>query len=297
MIILLAVVPACQYNHGFIESTILPDWLSGLKISTYGLMMACGFISANYLLQKEFFRLNIPVKLADSIIIALVVGGLLGAKIFYVWETSSRWSGWQGFKDQMFSLGGLTWYGGMVVATLFAAILLYRKKMSFMRMADISTPALALGYMFGRLGCLLSGDGCYGIACTYNWPAPFAMAFPNGHAHWSDITQMYNNPDVVVYNTPLYEAFISLLLFSYFYSKRKNEWPFGTKVVTFLILHSLQRFFIEFIRLNPKDVLGVTQAQFVSIVLILISVVYLILKRKEIQVYLKEGQYGNTPNK
>ncbi len=257
--------------------------------------MAFGFLTANFLLHKDFTRLKMPIKMADNLIIIIALGGILGAKIFYVWETAGQWSGWAGFSDRFFSGGGLTWYGGFIVAMLFSFYYLRKNNVPFLRMADIGTPSMAIGYFFGRMGCLVSGDGCYGIACPYDWPAPFAMAFPNGAASWERIIAEYGgDPNVIVYNTPFYEGFFSLMLFAWFQAIRKKEWPRGTKFFTFVILHSMARFFVEFIRLNPRDVFGVTQAQFISLTLIAVSVGYLISKKSEI-VQRLQGEFDGSP--
>lgn len=285
ILIIAAGVPflGCHYDQGFLKPEFLPGPLGGLKLSTYGIMMALGFLTANFILHKEFTRLNLPIKMADNLIIIIAIGGILGAKVFYIWETSAQWSGWAGFVDRFFSGGGLTWYGGFIVASLFSYFYLRKNNIPFLRMADIGTPSMALGYFFGRMGCLVSGDGCYGEVCPYDWPAPFAMAFPNGAAvsSWNQIVSEHG-PDAVVYNTPFYEGFFSLLLFAYFQRTRMKEWPLGTKFFTFVILHSVSRFFVEFIRLNPRDVFGVTQAQFISLTLIVVSIAYIAYRRREI---------------
>ena len=292
----------CSYKGGFITADFLPED-SWIRLSTYGLMMACGFLTANFLLQKEFHRLGMRVAMADTIIIILVLGGIAGAKLFFVWETSDHWYGVSGFFSQLFSLGGLTWYGGVVVAGVAMLVYLRYVKISYARMGDIGTPALAIGYMFGRLGCLFSGDGCYGMACDLGWPAPFAMAFPNGAAHdtWSELVRDHG-PDVVVYNTPFYEATFSLLLFAFFFFKRTREWPLGVKFVTFIILHSLFRFLVEFIRLNPPVTLPfgevpITQGQFISLAFIAVSIFYLVKQRGEIMKWIKGAEPYGTGNK
>lgn len=268
------------------------------QISTYGIMLALGFITANYLLQREFHRLNYDPRIADNLIILLAIGGILGAKIFFFWESSSQWHGWAGFMELLKNFGGgLTWYGGFIVSNIFAYIYLRKVKMSYLHVADVGAHVMAMGYVFGRLGCFVSGDGCYGIAAPAGWPAPFAMAFPNGAAPWSEIVQRYHDPNVIVYNTPLFEASFSFLLFLFFYLIRKKEWPLGVKFMTFILLHSIFRFFVEFIRLNPRDVFGVSQAQFLSIILVAMAIVYYVYKRKEIVARLSGVTSGSSGHK
>lgn len=283
VILLLFSATGCSYERGFLISDFLPESFYFNKISTYGIMMACGFLTANFLVQKEFYRLKLPLKLGDNLIIGAAIGGISGAKIFFVLETYNSWYGFDGFIRHLFSGAGLTWYGGMIVACLVCFIILRRGGYSFLRMADITTPMMAMGYVFGRLGCLVSGDGCYGIACNIDLPAPFCMAFPNGAADWS------HGPGVTVYNTPFFEGFVSLLLFTYFYLIRQKEWPLGVKFFIFVFIHSLFRFLVEFIRLNPTDVFGVTQAQFISIVMMLSCFGYFYYRRGEIVEYWRKN--------
>jgi len=287
LLVLVLFNESCHYNRGFLVSEFLPENMFFSKISTYGIMLALGFITANFLLQPEFKRMKYDARFADNLILVIAVGGIVGAKIFFVWETAADWHGWEGFKESMFSGGGLTWYGGMIIAILFSYVYLRIKKISFIKIADIGTPAMAMGYVFGRLGCLFSGDGCYGIAAPADWPSPFAMAFPNGAAYWPDIIKKYNDANVHVYNTPLFEALFSLTLFTIFYLIRKKEWPEGLKFATFVLFHSTFRFFIEFIRLNPRDVFGVSQAQFISILMVSGAIFYYIYKSREIVARLK----------
>ena len=158
-------------------------------------------------------------------------------------------------------------------------------------MVDTLIPLVSISYAVGRLGCILSGDGCYGIKCPYNWPAPFAMAFPYGANPWQSVVSQYGDPNVIVYNTPLFEALFSLAIFIYLWNIRKNQWFPGLKTVFFLVLHGIFRFFIEFIRRNPEDVFGMTQGQFVSIVIILISLAYCIYNRNGIIQFYKQKEF------
>ena len=281
----------CEYDQGFLKFPFLPNSLQWVKISTFGILMASAFLMANLFTQKEFSRLKLDPRMADTIIILSIVGGILGAKIFFVLETWNEWSGFGGMWSRLFSGGGLTWYGGLLLVLLFIHI--YTKKVvkiPTLRMYDILIPALAIGYSVGRIGCVVSGDGCYGVQCPYDWPAPFAMAFPHGANPWHTVVGEYGDPNVVVYNTSLFESMFSLGLFVFFWMKRETEWVSGSRFVTFIMAHSIFRFFIEFIRRNPKDVFGITQAQFVSLILILCSIIYFIYKRNEIIALIKNKQ-------
>jgi len=241
--------------------------------------MALGFLTANFLLQKEFHRLNIDPKLADNIIILAVVGGIVGAKVFFLWESSSQWHGFSGFTKMAFSGGGLTWYGGFIGAAVAIIAYILKKNLSLPLVSDVLTPISALGYTFGRMGCFVSGDGCYGKICDISMPFPLCASFPHGAVPSTEM----------VYNTPFYEGLFSLLLFFIFWQLRTRTWPGGLRFPMFLIFHSIARFLVEFIRVNPKDVFGITQAQFVSLAIFIGSIVYFVVKRNDLTILLSKG--------
>ncbi len=280
----------CEYDQGFLKFPFFPDSLQWVKVSTFGILMAGSFLAANFFAQKEFFRLKLDPTMADTIVILAIVGGVSGSKLFFLFESWNEWSGWSEMWARLFSGGGLTWYGGLLLVMLL--IYFYSTKVmkiSFLYLSDILVPALAIGYAVGRLGCVASGDGCYGIQCPYSWPAPFAMAFPHGANPWHTIVNQYGDSNVIVYNTPLFESIFSLCLFLFFWAKKKVEWISGSKLFCFLAAHSIFRFFIEFIRRNPKDIFGITQAQLISLFIFISFLIYIFYKRNEIMHLMKKN--------
>ncbi len=269
------VLAACTYKEGMLKSTIV----SWAQVSPYGITMALAFYSAFLLIEREFPRVGLKVQLGDYILLAGVVGGIVGAKIAYVIEIRNTPEFMQGtLMSHLFSGAGLTWYGGFILASSLIIYILRRNKVNILFGIDLLAPMLALGYVFGRSGCIFSGDGCYGGLCTMDWPAPFCMSFPNGAASWSEwlLKHSNGNPLATAINTPFFESAFSFLCFVFLWSVRKRDWPLGAKFFLYLFLHALFRFSIEFIRLNPRDVFGVSQAQFISIILMLISMGYVI---------------------
>lgn len=273
---LLLLVAGCTYREGMLKSTIV----SWAQVSPYGITMALAFYSAFLLIEREFPRVGLKVQLGDYILLAGVVGGIVGAKIAYVIEIRNSPEFAQGsLFSHLFSGAGLTWYGGFILASALIIFILWKNKVNILFGVDVLTPMLALGYVFGRAGCILSGDGCYGELCTMKWPAPFCMAFPNGAASWSDWLAKHapGDPTATAINTPFFESAFSFLCFLFFWSVRKKSWPLGAKFFLYLFLHALFRFLIEFIRLNPRDVFGVSQAQFISLVLMGLSAGYVVI--------------------
>ena len=281
----------CEYHKGFLKLTFLPESWVIRQISTFGIMLAGAFLAGNYIIQTEFRRLNISRKIGDNIIIFGVIGGIIGSKIFFMFEAWNDWNTLEQFLDRALKGGGLVWYGGLIVAGGIITWYIKKKGYSFFYMGDVLTPAIALGHSIGRLGCLFSGDGCYGTICPYNWPAPFAMNFQYGQAPWNRIiSDLGHDPNTaIVYNTPLFETIYGLALFLFFWFMRKKPWPVGFKFVTFLMVHVSLRFSIEFLRLNEFNIFGLTQAQFIGVIVVTIGAGFFVYRREDLITFVKGG--------
>src|SRR6267154_235949 len=181
--------------------------LGPLTIPTFGLMVATGLLAAAYVLQADFDRRREqfvnsgylkgngkPSHHDEGFLIIGIAGlaGLVGAKLYHALQDPPTW------KAELFSRYGFAWFGGFVggfVALLFLARRLGIPALEFM---DLCSPAAAVGYAIGRIGCLLSGDGDYGVPTTLPW----GMSFPNGVVPTTEH----------VHPTPLYEFFIWLVI-------------------------------------------------------------------------------------
>ncbi|NOZ87983.1 MAG: prolipoprotein diacylglyceryl transferase [Deltaproteobacteria bacterium] len=251
-------------------------------IDSYGVMMALGFLVADFLITREFRRRKMPVQAAGNVLLAGIIGGIVGAKIFYALERPDIFI--KNPLGTLFSGSGLTWYGGFIVAWLLIFWVFKRSKIPVFLGADALVPALALGYGFGRMGCFLAGDGCYGISCCVGasvpgcqtlLPSPLCMAFPHGVAPTS----------VPVLNTPVWEATAALLTFIYLMWRRKSHRTPGGLFAEWFIIHGILRFTVEFVRRNPRHVFGIhmglTQAQFISILMVLAGILFFVFWSKK----------------
>jgi phosphatidylglycerol:prolipoprotein diacylglycerol transferase len=143
-----------------------------LTVYSYGLMLAIGLIVGSYLLLSEFKRRKLDPSIANNIAIIALVSGVAGSKILYLLEY------WHEFTadpiGMTFNPGGLTFYGGFILATLSVYLYLRKKKIPFFTAADAISPALILSYGIARIGCHLSGDGDYGFPTTLPWGADYS---------------------------------------------------------------------------------------------------------------------------
>jgi phosphatidylglycerol:prolipoprotein diacylglycerol transferase len=221
------------------------------KAGTFGVMVALGFIVPAFILEKEFPRKGLESRLAFTTVLVAAVGGLLGGRIYY---TVEHWDQVLEQPVRMLLTGsGLVWYGGLIGGVVAVAGYCYLQRISFLVVCDLFAPMLALGHVFGRLGCLLSGDGDYGPPSGVPW----AMAFPRGVVPTTER----------VHPTPIYDMILLLGVFAFLWSIRKRDYRPGYLFGIYLILSGIARFITEFYRLTPEVWLGLTTAQLFSIAL------------------------------
>ncbi|MGH9599770.1 MAG: prolipoprotein diacylglyceryl transferase [Terracidiphilus sp.] len=227
--------------------------LGFIPIHTYGLMMWCAAVAAAFILDRAFRRVHINADAMWMVVVALIVG-IIGAKLWHLADTPTdfRELGWRALWDP----GGFAWYGGFTFGLAALVIQGWRAKIGAVRILDLAAPAAAIGYGIGRIGCFLSGDGCYGVAIT---PVhifgltfhPWGMAFPHG------IEPVF----VPVYPTPLYELVGGLLIGWWLWHRLGKPHPTGAILGQYLLLTGVARFLVEFIRRNPKVLWGMSNAQ------------------------------------
>jgi phosphatidylglycerol---prolipoprotein diacylglyceryl transferase len=225
--------------------------LGPFTIASFGLMVALGFLTALYFLKRELSRQGLDPELGSSIITAGMVGGLAGAKLYYVLFETPPGMTWGETFRVVFSGAGLTWYGGFIVAAAAIVWLIRRWQAPLLRVADAAGIALAIGYAIGRIGCQLAGDGDYGVPTDLPW----GMAYPDGVVPTLE----------KVHPTPVYETLSNLGIFALLWSTRRRLRTPGLSFCLYLVATGLARFLVEFIRLNPRVLWGLSDAQLISL--------------------------------
>ena len=230
--------------------------LGPLKIYGYGIALVTAFYVDYFILHRELKRLKYDPNLATEIVFWAAVGGILGAKIYYLLENFSAV-----VADPVgiiFSGFGLVFFGGLIGGTLGVTVVLLRNKLDWLTFSDIVAPLLILGYAIGRSGCFLNGC-CYGIETNLPWGLHFPNLPIGMHVH----------------PTQLYEFSAGLVIFFILWKKRKTIKRTGELFFTYFILAGTERFLIEFIRINPKYLFGLTGAQLFGLLLILVGAIFL----------------------
>ncbi len=236
--------------------------------STFGLMLALAAFSAGFLLQGNLRRYRIDGD-AIGIIAIATIAGVLGAKLWHVLQDPATL---MAHPSVLLDRAGLAWFGGLVGGI---AALLWQARGAHLRsltMLDLCAPSAALGYGIGRIGCLTSGDGDYGVASNLPW----AMSFPNG-------LDPVNYP---VHPTPLYECLVAIAITAYLWRRsapaRGRLLHAGQITGEYLILSGLARFLVEFIRINPRVYWGMSNAQVASLASVLAGAALVFYARRHV---------------
>lgn len=242
----------------------------------YGLMLALGFIAGSYLLVQEFKRRTIDPNIANNITLIALVAGVAGSKILFLIEN------WSSFVLDPFGMafnpGGLTFYGGFILAALSIYIYGRKKGISFFIIGDAIAPGMMLGYGIARLGCHLAGDGDYGFPTTLPWGTDYSKGtYPPSVAFkdFPEITGRFPGgivPDTIpCHPTPVYEFILCACMCWFLWRIRKKIAPAGKLFMIYLVLAGIERFAIEFLRPNPRIVLGLSEAQIIAFILMAIG--------------------------
>jgi phosphatidylglycerol---prolipoprotein diacylglyceryl transferase len=246
----------------------------GLKVFGYGSMLVLAFVFSTWLAWWRAKRERLDPEVIVDIAFWLFLFGMIGARLFYCieyWgvEIKTVWDALQYWK------GGVVFYGGIVGGT--AAFFVYRhfKPFPLRPFLDVVAPSIAVGTLFGRLGCFLNGC-CFGDTCQYPW----AIAFPKYSPPWGQhvslglITRnaMYSLP---VHPTQLYsalDALVILLLLTAFYPLRRRD---GEVMGLLMLTYPVTRFLIEYLRNDePAYFAGMTPAQNISVLLLFSGFAY-----------------------
>ncbi|RKY50891.1 MAG: prolipoprotein diacylglyceryl transferase [Candidatus Neomarinimicrobiota bacterium] len=233
--------------------------LGPIIIHTYGLMMATAFLVSYLLLAREVRRLGEKTDFASNMVFWAAVGGLAGAKLLYALENLKYTI--QDPLGTIFSGAGLAFHGGLFGGTLAVIVYLKKHKKSVGEYADIVGPILLVGQAIGRIGCFFAGC-CHGKECSLPWAVTFPNAIPpaSGPVH---PTQLYE----ALYNVIIYFVLIKLR------PRLRKRWATFS---LYLIFAGVERFLIEFIRVNPRILFGLTVFQYTSLAMILAGIFILL---------------------
>ncbi|CAD7972513.1 unnamed protein product [Amoebophrya sp. A25] len=226
--------PTTHWEVTWVRPILFTIPVVGISVQSFGACMALAFCVCHEVAVTEFSSHKVRCD-PGMLLIAATIGGLLGAKLHYVYahQDSDDQNAWWA--------PGLIWQGGAAGGTLIvtAFVKIYTSE-QLSRVLDVSAPLLPLGHALGKIGCFLSGDGCYGPRSHWF----MAMSFPNGRLPTK----------LPVHPTPLYELTLSALVFLYLWKRRHIALAFRSDQTSLMfILHATTRFISEIWRDHDHD--------------------------------------------
>jgi len=242
--------------------------LGPVSISPFGPAMVAAFLLAWAQLRwglKQYDLLD--EENASAILLAAGVGGIVGAKVYY----ALLYMDWR----LLFDRSGLVWYGGFIGGALAVLWTARRRGLPLLRLVDIATPAVAVGYGVGRIGCFLVGDD-YGTATRLPWGVkfPYGLPYPTTAANMRGFDGVVDpalpaDALVAVHPTQLYETAAATVVLVVCRRLLLNRVPPGVVAVVGLALLAAERFLVEFVRAKDDRFFGpLSLAQVLSLLML-----------------------------
>ena len=252
--------------------------LGPLQFTGFGFAMLMCFVIGQIITQREMERRGQDPQAAGDMVFAAVVGGLLGAKIYYAIL--------MGDISSLTSRAGFVFWGGLIGGIIAVTAVVWKKRLGIARVSDSVAVALPAAYSIGRTGCWAVGDD-YGRP----WNGPLAVAFPEG-APASTVANMTSafgvkfppgtppNEVVAVHPTQLYEVMMGAIMFFIVLRFRKHSHGEGWLFGLYCLLAGLERFIVEFFRAKDDRFLGggFTLAQLIAIGFALFGAAWMMYK-------------------
>lgn len=242
----------------------------GLKIQSYGLCMAMGFILCYWFARKLAKLSGRRPEEVDTLILMAAVTGVIGARIVFVAQNWATEFAANPMRIFAFWEGGLVFYGGLLLAIVAFIVYAKMKGERIFSLGDFCLVFVPLGHAFGRLGCFMHGC-CYGALCG---DSALGVCFPpRSPAFMNQVAQGVISPYALkalpVWPTQLFEAAGCLLLFGalwWVYRKWAKTLP-GLTVACYTLGYALLRFVGECLRDDPRGatVLGMSFSQAISV--------------------------------
>ncbi len=264
--------------HPILHHPFAYSW-GPVSFTGFGLAVLLAFIVGQAVAQYELARRGFDPEPVSDMVFAAVIGGLLGAKLYYV-VVLGHW-------DAMFERGGFVYWGGLVGGTLAVMAVVVKKRYGLWRMFDVGGMACAAAYSVGRTGCWAVGDD-YGRP----WQGFLAVIFPEGAPPSTAGVMAHDfgipipagagpNTMLSVYPTQLYEVVLGFVMFIVLWRMRDHKHAEGWLFGVYMVLAGLERFAIEFFRAkDDRLLLGLTYAQGIALVVAVAGVVVMMLRSR-----------------
>ncbi len=231
----------------------------GLSVKTFGLCFGLAFVVAGAMTARRLKELGRPTDWAYEMVFAALIGGLIGARGYWLATHPSEVS--DDVLGAIFGGSGLVFFGGLAGGAAGVLLWAWRKGMLNSDLFDMNAASLAMAYAVGRIGCQISGDGDYGKATDLPW----GMAYPDGVVPTTE----------VVHPTPIYET-LAMGLGAWVLWRLRDAYRPGVLFALYLTLVGAERFLVEFLRRNDAVLGGLTEAQIASLLVLAGGVAFLV---------------------
>jgi len=230
----------------------------GLSLKTFGICFGLAFVVSGAVVGRRLVELGKPPDWAYEMVFAALIGGLIGARLY--WIVTNLDEVGDDVIGGVFGGSGLVWFGGLLGGAAGVLLWARRRGMFNVTLLDACSPALAIGYAVGRVGCQIAGDGDYGSPTDLPW----GMAYPDGVVPTTE----------VVHPTPIYET-LAMCLVAWVLWRGRDALRPGLLFACYLVLAGAERFLVEFVRRNASVVAGLTEAQLLSLAMMIAGGVWL----------------------
>jgi phosphatidylglycerol---prolipoprotein diacylglyceryl transferase len=245
----------------------------------FGLAMLLAFVIGQIVVTKELERRGENTAPVGDMVFAAVIGGLLGAKLYYAVLMHDA--------TALLSRSGFVFWGGLMGGIIAVVLVVMKKKLGVARMSDAIALALPAAYSIGRTGCWAVGDD-YGR--PYN--GPLSVMFPEGAppSTVGNMSKMFGvqfpagmSPQqvVAVYPTQIFEVVMGFIMFLIVWRFRDHKHAVGWLFGFYCLLAGIERFIIEFFRAKDDRffVGGLTSAQLIALGFAFFGAVWMYMRR------------------
>jgi phosphatidylglycerol---prolipoprotein diacylglyceryl transferase len=266
-------MPDATIVHAFVFN------IGPLSLTGFGLAVLLAFAISQIIAQRELARRGHDSSAIPDLILAAVLGTLIGGKLYYTLVITHN------VRD-LVSRSGFVFWGGFIGAVAACYVTIRLKKLNFIQISDVAGICIAAGYSIGRTGCWAVGDD-YGRP----WSGPLAVAFPEGSPA-STVRNMQvlfgiqppagSSPDMLlgVYPTQLFETVLGFVMFAVLWRYRDHKHASGWLFGLYLVLAGIERFLIEFLRAKDDRFFGpLTAAQVIGLALAALGAVWMQMRK------------------